>query len=109
MDNRKIIHSRWNSDGSKPGLIGSNNSYDHSIVFTSATNPITANTYPTAIDVAMSNIRSESISGLLVRIYALKNLGKITVSDFWIEEFGSCGGHGNPGVSESFMSAMTDG
>ena len=43
-----------------------------------------------------------------MRIYALENLSNITISNVWIEEFGSCGGYENIGISESFMPAMTD-
>lgn len=44
-----------------------------------------------------------------MRIYALENLHNITVSNVWVEEFGSCDGYENIGISESFMPAMTDG
>jgi hypothetical protein len=108
VDNINIIHSRWTSNGSNPGLIGSNNLYDPSTASTSATNTSTANTYSTASNIVISNIRSEGISGPLMRIYALENLSNFTVSDVWIEEFGSCDGYEDIGISESFMPAMTD-
>lgn len=103
------IHSRWNSNGSNPGIIGSNNLYDPSTASTSATNTSTADTYSSASNIVFSNIRSEGISGPLMRIYALENLHNITVSNVWVEEFGSCDGYENIGISESFMPAMTDG
>jgi hypothetical protein len=109
VDNINIIHSRWNSNGSNPGLIGSNNLYDPSTASTSATNTSTANTHSSASNFVLSNIRSEGISGPLMRIYALENLSNITISDVWIEEFGSCDGYENIGISESLMPAMTDG
>ncbi|CAD0096302.1 unnamed protein product [Aureobasidium mustum] len=108
VDNVNIIHSRWNSNGSNPGLIGSNNVYDPSSTSTSAMNSSTANTYSTAQDITFSNIRAEGISGPLMRIYALENLNNITISNVWIEEFGSCDGYENLGISESFMPMMTD-
>jgi len=108
VDNINIIHSRWNSNGSNPGLIGSNNVYDPSTASTSATNTSTADTYSSASNIVFSNIRAEGISGPLMRIYALENLSNITISNVWIEEFGSCGGYENIGISESFMPAMTD-
>ena len=43
-----------------------------------------------------------------MRIYALENLSNITISNVWIEEFGSCDGYENLGISESFMPMMTD-
>ncbi|THZ23110.1 glycoside hydrolase [Aureobasidium pullulans] len=104
-----IIHSRWNSNGSNPGIIGSNNLYDPSTASTSATNTSTADTYSSASNIVFSNIRSEGISGPLMRIYALENLHNITISNVWVEEFGSCDGYENIGISESFMPAMTDG
>ncbi|KAI5242099.1 glycoside hydrolase [Aureobasidium subglaciale] len=103
-----IIHSRWNSNGSNPGLIGSNNLYDPSTTSTTAGNSSTADTYSTASDIVLSNIRAEGISGPLMRIYALENLSNITISNVWIEEFGSCNGFEDIGISESFMPAMTD-
>ena len=109
VDNINVIHSRWNSNSSNPGLIGSNNLYDPSTASTSATNTSTANAYSSASNIVFSNIRSEGISGPLMRIYALENLSNITISNVWIEEFGSCGGYQNIGISQSFMPAMTDG
>ncbi|KAK6002825.1 hypothetical protein QM012_001575 [Aureobasidium pullulans] len=108
VENINIIHSRWNSNGSNPGLIGSNNVYDPSTSSTAAMNTSTANTYTTAQDITFSNIRAEGISGPLMRIYALENLSNITISDVWIEKFGSCDGYENIGISESFMPMMTD-
>jgi hypothetical protein len=108
VDNINIIHSRWNSNGSNPGLIGSNNLYDPSTLSTSATNTSTANIYSSASNIVLSDIRSEGISGPLMRIYALENLSNITISNVWIEEFGSCDGYEDIGISESFMPMMTD-
>ncbi|KAH0033730.1 glycoside hydrolase family 49 protein, partial [Aureobasidium melanogenum] len=108
VDNVNIIHSRWNSNGSNPGLIGSNNVYDPSTTSTSAMNSSTADTYSTAQDITFSNIRAEGISGPLMRIYALENFSNITISNVWIEEFGSCSGYEELGISESFMPAMTN-
>lgn len=103
-----VIHSRWNSNGSNPGLIGSNNLYDPSTVSTSATNTSTADVYSSASNLVFSNIRSEGISGPLWRIYALENLSNITIANVWIEEFGSCDGYEDIGISKSFIPAMTD-
>ncbi|KAG9909554.1 Isopullulanase complexed with Isopanose, partial [Aureobasidium melanogenum] len=108
VDNVNIIHSRWNSNGSNPGLIGSNNVYDPSTTSTSAINSSTADTHSTAQDITFSNIRAEGISGPLMRIYALENFSNITISDVWIEEFGCCSGYEETGIPESFMPAMTD-
>ncbi|KAI4724371.1 glycoside hydrolase [Aureobasidium sp. EXF-10728] len=109
VDNIDIIHSRWNSNGSNPGLIGSNNLYDPSTDSTSATNTSTADTYSSASNIVLSNIRSEGISGPLMRIYALENLNNFTISNVWIEEFGSCDGYEDIGISDSFMPLMSDG
>ncbi|KAG9942352.1 Isopullulanase complexed with Isopanose, partial [Aureobasidium melanogenum] len=108
VDNVNLIHSRWNSNGSNPGLIGSNNVYDPSTTSTSATNFSTADTHSTAQDITFSNIRAEGISGPLMRIYALENFSNITISNVWIEEFGCCTGYEAVGIPESFMPAMTD-
>ncbi|KAG9696778.1 Isopullulanase complexed with Isopanose, partial [Aureobasidium melanogenum] len=108
VENINIIHSRWNSNGSNPGLIGSNNVYDPSTTSTSAMNSSTADAYSTAQDITFSNIRAEGISGPLMRIYALENFSNITISDVWIEEFGCCSGYEEIGIPESFMPAMTD-
>lgn len=103
-----VIHSRWSSNGSNPGLIGANNLYDPSTSSTSATDFDTANTYSWAENIIFSQFRSEGISGPLMRIYALENLRNITLSDFSIEEFGSGNGYEDIGISDSFMPDMTD-
>ncbi|KAF1355286.1 glycoside hydrolase [Delphinella strobiligena] len=106
--NVTVIHSRWNSNLSNPGLVGSNNLYDPSTTSTSATNYSTASTSSLASNIFLSNFRAEGISGPLFRIYALENLANITLANFWIEGFGSGNGYDDVGIPESFMPAMRD-
>ncbi|KKY23190.1 putative isopullulanase precursor [Phaeomoniella chlamydospora] len=75
-----IIHSRWNSNSSNPGLIGANNAFD-----TSETS--SANISMTVSNLSFLNWRSEGLTGPIFRIHPLQNLVNITLQSFWIAEF----------------------
>lgn len=76
-----LIHSRWNSNGSNPGLIGSDQLYTASDL--SSTN--TADTSNTIQDVTFSNLRAEGVTGNLFRIRPLSNLANINIQNVYLE------------------------
>ena len=76
-----LIHSRWNSNGSNPGLIGSDQLYTASSL--DATD--TADTSNTIQDVKFSNLRAEGVTGNLFRIRPLSNLLNVNIENVYLE------------------------
>lgn len=77
-----IIHSRFNSNESHPSLIGANQVYPLSEDLSN-----TADLTNTISHFSISNIRSEGVSGNLMRICPLSNFKNFTITDISIEEF----------------------
>ena len=82
VDNIDIIHSRYNSNGSHPSIIGANQAYGSSESDTS-----TADLQNTWTNLTFSNIRSEGISGDLFRIVPLSNIQNLNIINVSIDAF----------------------
>ncbi|KAI9833151.1 MAG: hypothetical protein M1819_003773 [Sarea resinae] len=94
-----VIHSRWNSNGSHPSIIGSNQVY---LISEDTTD--TADLSNTITDTTYSNIRGEGISGNLFRICPLANFQNFNIENVTIESFPIA----SSGISDSELVAFTD-
>lgn len=77
-----IIHSRYNSNESHPSLVGANQIYPLSEALSNTS--VLTNTIS---DFSITNIRSEGISGNLMRICPLSNFKNFTITNASIEKF----------------------
>ena len=94
-----VIHSRWSTNASHPGLIGSNQVYEMD------DNQIdTANLSNTLSYLTFSNIRAEGPSGNLFRICPLSNFQNVSILNVSIESFVDL----SLGISESQLVTFTD-
>ena len=77
-----LIHSRWNSNGSNPGLIGGDQAYTAD----EDDDTNTADCTNTIQDVTFSNLRGEGLTGNLFRIRPLSNLANFKIQNVYLEE-----------------------
>lgn len=99
VQNVDIIHSRYQTNGSHPSIIGANQIYQ-----SAETDTRTGNMSNTLSDITFQHIRSEGISPSLLRVVPLANWEGITISDVWVEAFVD----NATGMSTSYIPAWTD-
>ncbi|KAF3769352.1 family 49 glycoside hydrolase [Cryphonectria parasitica EP155] len=82
VDGIDVIHSRYNSNGSHPSIIGANQVYGYL-----ETQTDTADLSNTVKNVYFGNIRSEGIGGNLMRIVPLANYENVVIENVSLGDF----------------------
>lgn len=99
VDGVDIIHMRYNSNASHPSIIGANQIYGYP---ENQTN--TADLNNTVRDLYLGNIRTEGVSGSLMRIVPLSNYENITIENVSLGNFSAA----STGIRYSQLPIWTD-